>query len=163
MRLTGWPRLEVREVCALLSQLSSLGSNPDLAINCHFSVSQAGWFNNLCVIPRTIVKLGVPSGGISRWTLKIPRCPSQRVDELSPTPRPNSCPNYCCERNGKPRSMTLGWETASADPTLCNTMYGSLDWNAEMVPCIIPQKGSVIWFAYILDIGGKVILSIVTS
>ena len=30
------------------------------------------------------VKLGVPSADISWWTLKIRRCPSRKVDELSP-------------------------------------------------------------------------------
>ena len=41
-----------------------------------------------CVGPvsRMDVKLDVPSAGISWWSLKIPRCPSRRVGELSPTP-----------------------------------------------------------------------------
>ena len=35
---------------------SSLGLNPDPAINCHPGVSQAGWFINVCAVPRMDVK-----------------------------------------------------------------------------------------------------------
>ena len=66
--------------------LSSLGLNPNPAINCHPGVSPAGWFINVCAIPWIYVELGVPSSGISWWMLKIPRCPLRRVGELSPAP-----------------------------------------------------------------------------
>jgi len=47
------------------SKLSSHGLNPNPAINCHSSVSQAGWFISVCAVPQMDVKLGVTSFGIS--------------------------------------------------------------------------------------------------
>ena len=61
-RLSWQDGLEVR---TLASKLSSLGLNPDPAMNCHPDVSQAGWFIDVCAVPRMDVKLGVPSAGIS--------------------------------------------------------------------------------------------------
>ena len=81
--LAGWPRCTVS---TFASKMSRLGLNPDPAINCHPSVSQAGPFINVCAVPRIDIKLDVPSAGISWWTLKIPLCPSQREGELSPAP-----------------------------------------------------------------------------
>ena len=54
------------------SKLSSLGLNPDPAINCHLGVSQAGWFINVCAVPWMDVKLGITSADISYWMLMIP-------------------------------------------------------------------------------------------
>ena len=36
------------EICTFTSKLSSLGSNPNPAINCHPGVSQAGLYINVC-------------------------------------------------------------------------------------------------------------------
>ena len=36
------------------------------------SASQAGRFTNVCAVPRVDDKLGVPSAGITWWTLMIP-------------------------------------------------------------------------------------------
>ena len=55
----GWQDgLEVQEVCTQDSELSSLGLNPDPAINCHPGVSRAGWSIDVCAVPRMDVKLG---------------------------------------------------------------------------------------------------------
>ena len=85
--LVGWQ--DGQEVRTLTSKLSRLGWTHDPALNCHPSVSQAGWYINTCAIPGMDIKLGVPSAGISWWTLKIPWCPSRKVGELSPAPWPN--------------------------------------------------------------------------
>ena len=44
-------REDGKEVRRLTSKLSSLGLNPDPAINYHLDVSKAGQFINVCVIP----------------------------------------------------------------------------------------------------------------
>ena len=44
------------ELCILPTKLSSLGLNPDPAINCHPGVSQAGWFINVCTVHPMDVK-----------------------------------------------------------------------------------------------------------
>ena len=66
----------------LAPELPRLGLNLDPAFNHHRGVSQAGCLINVCAVPRMDVNLGIPSAGISWWTLKIPRCPSRRVSEL---------------------------------------------------------------------------------
>ena len=52
-------------------------------------VLQAGWFINVCAVPRMGIKLDVPSAGMNWWTLKIPQCASRRVGKLTPTPWTN--------------------------------------------------------------------------
>ena len=53
--ILGWQ--DDLEVCTLPSELSSLGSNPDPAINCHPGVSQAGRFIDARVFSRMDVEL----------------------------------------------------------------------------------------------------------
>jgi len=67
----------------LSSKFSILGLNPDLAINYHPGVSQAGVIHQCVCRPSDMdVKLGVSSAGITWWALKIQRCPLRRVGEL---------------------------------------------------------------------------------
>ena len=61
------------EVGTLASELSSLGLNPDAAINCHRRVSQTGKGINVCAVLQMNVQQGIPSYSISWWTLKTPR------------------------------------------------------------------------------------------
>ena len=53
------------EVGTLTSELSSLGLNPDTAINCHRHVSQTGKGINVCAVLQMNVQLGIPSHSIS--------------------------------------------------------------------------------------------------
>ena len=57
-----------------LSEMMTLVSNQDPAINSHPGVSQARRG-----IERMDVKPGVPSATVTWWMLKIPRCPSGKV------------------------------------------------------------------------------------
>ena len=59
-------------VCTLASKLSHLGLNPDPAINCHPSISQAGWWINVW---------GHPSDGRST---EHPICQHSLVDVKNP-------------------------------------------------------------------------------
>ena len=62
------------EVCTFASELSSLGLNFGPATNSHPGVSQAGRGINVCAVPRMDATLqGIPSTGVSWWTLQIPR------------------------------------------------------------------------------------------
>ena len=63
------------EVRTLTSKLSSLGLNPDPAINYHPGVSQAGRFILLWAFPRMDVKLGHPIYRHQLVGLKYPTCP----------------------------------------------------------------------------------------
>jgi len=47
-------------VRTLASQLSSLGLNPDRAINCHPGVSQAGRFIIVCAVKLDVTSAGIP-------------------------------------------------------------------------------------------------------
>ena len=58
-----------REAQALTYKLSSLGLNPDSAINCHPGVSQAGRFINVCVVSQMDIKPGILSAGTSYFVL----------------------------------------------------------------------------------------------
>ena len=60
----GWQ--DSQEVCALASELSSLGLNPDPAINCHPGVSHAGQGSNVCAINLVDVKPEDSSARIGR-------------------------------------------------------------------------------------------------
>ena len=60
------------EVCALTSQLFSLGLNPVPTTNCHPGASHAGWGINVCTVHRKDVTLAVPSASTTcLWTLMI--------------------------------------------------------------------------------------------
>ena len=71
------------EVGTLASDLSSLGLNPDVAINCHHGVSQTVKGFNVCAVLQMNVQLGIFPHNIRWWTLKTPRHLSWRVGELS--------------------------------------------------------------------------------
>ena len=79
----------------LTTKLSSLGSNPDPARNCHPGVSQEGWFINVRVIPRMDVKRASPlsalvSGRYTRQVVLREEKASYRRHHGQIT---NSCPN----------------------------------------------------------------------
>ena len=71
-------------------QIICLGSNSDSAINCHPSISQVGRLINVYDVPWVDVILDVLSADISWWTLKILRCSSRTIGELSLETRQNS-------------------------------------------------------------------------
>ena len=74
--LWGWQ--DSLYVCALAFQQSSLGLNPDTAINWHPGVSQAGRGTDVRTVPQMDAQQGVLSTSISWWTLEVLWCPLWR-------------------------------------------------------------------------------------